>query len=203
MTLTPTAPDDYNSHTVVERAPGITTWGLLIMSRKKKDKEQFKLNINESLMFAIQGATSQTTYQIVEYFYNMMHKQKKEILDSPAAVERGERRTELVTKKSYGFYPNTKIYFVASTNYKDVVDEFDNGHFGTSYGPSYKVWECTVTIPRNMIEFDHNKLKDIMAESVLLGAGVIPEVGSPHEKPRRIRDAVSNLTGKDEVSETE
>jgi hypothetical protein len=164
------------------------------MSKKKKqfDKEQFKLNINEAMMFGMQAATGHSTHKIIEYFYNIMQAQKKEIENSPNEVSAGTRRYSISTKKSYGFYPETKIHFVASTNWKDVALEEDNGHFGSRRVAEYRLWECTVAAPRNMVSLDHDKLKEVIAEGFLIGGGE-PELNSPQDKPRRLKDAVEKL----------
>lgn len=155
-------------------------------SKTKKENVKYQLNINECLMYAIQGATGQSTFQIVSYFNELMMAQKKDIQDATEEAVLNNSWQKPVQKKGYAFYPNTKIYFVATTTWKDVENIKDNGIFGEAVESRYRLWECNVALPRTMAEFDHEKLKTLLAEGILIGDAE-PDVKDPSDhKTRKI-----------------
>lgn len=172
--------------------------------RQKQQKEKYQLNINESLMYAIQSVTQKSTYEIASYFYKVLVKQKKEILlshEEYAAAAPG-RYYKLIQKKSYGFYPGTQIYFVAVTNQKKIDEEEDNGIFGTKIVDSYFQWECNVSVPRTMLEFDNEKINNMLAEGILIEGGAEPDVDSPHTRKDRHKNSIEKL-GEDSTESRE
>ena len=171
------------------------------MAKKKEkyDKIQYKLDINESMMFLIQDLTSDSTAKAISYFHEIALLQQKEIEKTINDVG----YYDLVRKSSYGYYPNTKIYFVASTTWKQEI-EFNYGKPKVGYSNSQKewdVWTTTISMPRSSLKFEHEKLKTLLAEAVLIGDAAAANIEDPSIKNAKGKSTIKDLENQTDSTE--
>ena len=166
--------------------------------------QEYKLNINEAMMFAIQAATGHASSKIIAYFYDIATKQRLIIERSPQEVKDKKRRHEIYSTKSYGFYPETKIYFVVGVQKEhfDNQNNFVHSYYGqTGSLRSYRqidkiVWTATVNPPRKMLVLDNKQIDNAIAEGLLIGDEGM-DLNSP-DKLRSNKFSVESLFGTDE-----
>lgn len=165
------------------------------MAKKKQeyDKDQYEMNINEPMMFLIQQLTGDSTMTIVQYFHDIMMKQRKEIITTNKGNNPKNKYYSLFQKKSYGYYPGTKVYFTIVTSRKDQEVVEDNGKFGDKIIGHYVQWISNVSLPRGNLKIDHEHLKKVLAEGILIGDAAMPALPSPDDKKKGRRDVLDQL----------
>jgi len=157
------------------------------------DKEQYEMNINEPMMFLIQQLTGDSTMAIVQYFHDLMIKQRREILVTNKGANTKNKYYNLFQKKSYGYYPGTKVYFTIVTSRKEEEMSENHGIYGDKVVGRYTRWVSNVSLPRGNFKLDHEELKKVLAEGILIGDAAIPSLPAPDEKKSGRRDVLDQL----------
>ena len=168
------------------------------------DKEQFMMNINEPMLYLIQQLTGHPTIQIVSFFHDILHQQKKEIELTNAGNNPQNKYGRLSQKKSYGYYPGTKIYFtiVTSVSQKPYPDPNDKSYYPRHLG-EYTLWTCNVSLPRGNVVYDHDELKKALAESILVGEAALAPIADPNIRKTGRRDDLAKLDTITDTTEDE
>lgn len=173
------------------------------MAKKKEqcDKNRYEMNINEPMLYLIQQLSGHSTVEIVTYFHDLMLKQRSEIELTNKGNNPKNKYYSLHQKKSYGYYPGTKLYFTIVTSMKPQELVEHHGRFGEKSVGSYVLWICNVSLPRGNFKIEHDDLKKVLAESILVGEAALPPLPAPDSKKSGRRDVLSELDGITDTTE--
>jgi hypothetical protein len=175
----------------------------LTISKKKYDPLQYQLEMNESLTHTIQNASGQSTADIYQFFYEVI---KKHAIIMKA---RNDQAKKIPTKvkflsnyRTYGYYPGTKVHFVACTNVREgCIYGHDPKDTTFAQVNSHDHYNMKVSVPQKTIILNHDKLKDIIVEGILIEGGGEPPISNPTDTKYRNRFKLEDLDAKTETKE--